>query len=237
MTREPVGAFASGQDLARWTAGILQARGIDAIADWRMLEYWMNVELYGAVQAGAAGDWRHLGFYEQPYKTRFKIPGRKSSTKWIDLLVAWPSPSAPEHVLWIELKDLGRNPKTVKANAGGLGKDLAALWGIERQPTLAQFRKQESLAVDRGRGDEWLNLAQCLESAHWWFGQIVIARRDVCEDACVDVEGLWITAFEKRLKDNEPPKLPPRSPRIIRESTSRFDVYVLVEKLPSAMTV
>jgi hypothetical protein len=137
--------------------------------------------------------------------------------------------------LWIELKDLGRNPKTIKANAVGLGRDLAALWGIERELTLAQFRQQEALAVDRGRGDEWLNLAQSLGYAQWWFGQIVIARRDVREDAGVDVEDLWLTAFEKRLKGNEPPQAAPPSPQIARENTARFEVYALVDALPTAL--
>jgi len=36
---------------------------------WRMLEYWLQVELYRAVENGAATTWRHLGEYEQPYFT------------------------------------------------------------------------------------------------------------------------------------------------------------------------
>lgn len=235
MSSSPDGAFASAESLAHWAAGILQARGIDAIADWRMLEYWMNVELYGAVQGGSAGNWRHLGCYEQPYKTRFKIPGRKSNTKWIDLLLGWPTAEGPEHVMWIELKDLGRNPKTLAANAAGLGKDLAALWGIEKAATLAQFKKQESLAVDRGRGEEWLGLAGTLESAHWWFGQIAIARQDVRREASVDVADHWLASFRKRLEDNEPPQSPPRPPQIARENTVRFEVYVLVDELPAPL--
>ena len=58
-------------------------KGIDDIADWRMLEYWMQVELYRAIQSGTGGSWRHIGDYEHPYFTDHPKSGAKTNTKWI----------------------------------------------------------------------------------------------------------------------------------------------------------
>ena len=141
-----VDPFESAECLAAWVAEVLTSRGIDEIADWRMLEYWFQVELYRAVSRGLAGDWDHLGDYEQPYFTR--IPRSKSNTKWIDLVFRSPREGPVERTLWIELKVLGRNANTLRTNAIGLGKDLAA--------PLAGNRSTSNWAAHKRRSRKWL---------------------------------------------------------------------------------
>jgi len=43
--------ISSSAEIAEWAAEVLSARGIDEVATWRMLEYWLQVELYRAGEA------------------------------------------------------------------------------------------------------------------------------------------------------------------------------------------
>jgi hypothetical protein len=218
--------FSSAKDLALWVASVLQARGVDAIADWRMLEYWMQTELFRALRLKKAAGWRHLGDYEQPYFTR--IPRAKSETKWVDLLVGHERDVALDRIIWIELKDLGRNTRTVEANAAGLGKDLAALWGISKDGTLNQWRKPPARAVDRGRQEAWKMLADTTEHADWWFGQIVLMPRQGFESITHNhIQDLWIGEFETRVK------MKVLRPVIGLAETRAFKVYALVGQVPA----
>lgn len=217
--------FSSAKDLASWAASILQARGIDAIADWRMLEYWMQTELFRALRLKKAAEWRHLGDYEQPYFTR--IPRAKSETKWVDLLVGHERDGVLDRVIWTELKDLGRNTRTVATNAAGLGKDLAALWGIHKAGTLDQWRNPPARAVDRGRQEAWKMLADATEHADWWFAQIVLMPRQGFESISDNfIQEPWIGEFEKRAKPQG------SLPTIDRAGTRAFTVYALVGHAP-----
>lgn len=226
-SKEP---FASAQDLAPWAAEVLQARGIDAIADWRMLEYWVQVELYRAAQLDRAGTWRHLGDYEQPCVTR--IPRAKSETKWVDLVLAREREGRIERILWVELKDLGRNPQTAAINARGLGKDLAALWGIDKAATIGQWRKPPARAVDRGRLHHWSQLAESTAGADWWIGQVVIVPKRRFESVTEgDIREPWLREFDARVKRKRG-VAPPR-PVIARAMTEAFRVYAVIERGPS----
>ena len=227
MTTDSKGPFASAAQLATWSAEILQSRGIDAIADWRMLEYWMQVELFRAVRLKKAAEWRHLGDYEQPYVTR--IPGAKSETKWVDLLFGREIGGVLDRLLWIELKDIGRDARTVAANARGVGRDLAALWSIDKVATLEQWRTPPPRAVDRGRLEQWQELAGTTASADWWIGQVVLVPMRGFESVTdTQVQRPWLEEFENRVKRSAG-VAPPR-PVIARAETREFIVYALVER-------
>ena len=222
--------FASAEDLAAWAAEFLQTRGIDAIADWRMLEYWVQVELYRAVQLNQAGTWRHLGDYEQPCVTR--IPRAKSETKWVDLVLARERDARVERVFWLELKDLGRNPQTADINALGLGKDLAALWSIDKAATIEQWRKPPARAVDRGRLYHWSQLAESTVGADWWIGQVVIVPKQRFESVTEqNIKEPWLKEFESRVTRKR--GAVPSRPVIARAMTDAFRVYAVVERGPS----
>jgi hypothetical protein len=102
--------FSSSKALSEWGSRILSKQGIDEIAHWRMIEYWMQVELFRAVESNHCGAWRHLGAFEQPYYTYIPRSGSKYNVKWIDLVFAEPKLNEPERIVWIELKDIGRSP-------------------------------------------------------------------------------------------------------------------------------
>ena len=61
--------FSSSKALSEWSSRILSAQGIDQIAHWRMIEYWIQVELFRAVESNHGGAWRHFGTFERPYYT------------------------------------------------------------------------------------------------------------------------------------------------------------------------
>ena len=100
-----------------------------------MLEYWMQVEIYHAVEKGQAGNWRHLGYYEQPYYTSTPLSGSKTNIKWVDLVFVSPNLEKPKRIIWIELKDLGRSTDRIISNAKVLGHDLAALYHLNTVET------------------------------------------------------------------------------------------------------
>ncbi len=112
-----------------------------------MLEYWMQVEFYSAIESDSACPWNYFGEYEQPYFTQTPKPGSKHKIKWIDLVFAEPIKKNPKQIVWVELKDIGRSEHTVMANAYGIGIDLAALFTIEPAKTILAAHAIASLSL------------------------------------------------------------------------------------------
>ncbi len=166
--------FQNSQTLANWAANALEKAKIDEVTDWRMLEYWMQVELFRAAQNGDAGQWRHLGTYEQPYYTNSPRSGSKFNIKWVDLVLAEPDFVNPSRIAWIELKDIGRSPHRLKSNAASLGQDLAALSMIDPLRTSEVWQNPPEHVVDRGRHEEWGKHQIILSTASHIIGQIVL---------------------------------------------------------------
>ena len=75
--------FANSENLSQWVASALKTRGLDDLYQWQMLEYWMQVELYRAIESSQAGNWRHFGNYEQPYHTNCPRSGSKNPIKYV----------------------------------------------------------------------------------------------------------------------------------------------------------
>lgn len=194
-----VDPFQDSNSLANWAADTLRVRGVDEIAKWRMVEYWFQVELYRAVEAGQAGDWRYVGSYEHPYQTEFPRSGSKTKTKWIDLVLAAPDIRAPNRVVWIELKDLGRSESTALKNAKGLGHDLAALWACDPVATRELWLNPAPHSLDRGRADEWTALGPGINCSDQLLAQVVLSHKSLNRVAPPDkVSELWCSAFLSR---------------------------------------
>ncbi|OGQ77811.1 MAG: hypothetical protein A3F90_19290 [Deltaproteobacteria bacterium RIFCSPLOWO2_12_FULL_60_19] len=219
--------FGSSVALARWVAGILRAQGIDYISKWRMLEYWMQVELYRAVNDNKAGAWRHVGDHEQPYYTQTPRSDRKSNVKWVDLLLAQPDPKSSKKIVWVELKDVGRNEHTLKANSVGIGQDLAALYKLNRSDSKALWLDPQASRVDRGRVAEWKEYAAALDCDDHFIAQIVLVPRGLAERNAEMVVALWLRTFERRVQ------VSPQSHNISieRSDTDEFAIFALVSRL------
>jgi len=223
--------FSNSKSLAAWTAFNLKERGIDEIADWRMLEYWFQVEIFRLARLNKAGSWHHIGYYEQPYYTDIPRSGSKTKTKWIDLVFAEPNPLQPRSIIWLELKDIGRSKDTVINNARGLGHDLAALWALSPIKTKELWLHPLPHSIDRGRIEEWNKFGPHLDEAKHFIGQIVIGPIDMQDELSPQLSperiiNVWLESFIKRTGSNGP------LPGIVVESTARFYVYGLVMELP-----
>jgi len=219
--------FLSSKSLSEWSAHNLKDRGIDEVADWRMLEYWFQVELFRLAKQGRAGAWHHIGNFEHPYHTDLPRSGSKTKTKWIDLVLAEPSPSQPNTIVWIELKDIGRSKNTVVSNAKGLGHDLAALWALSPTKTKDLWLNPQPHSIDRGRLEEWNKFGPYLDQAKQLIAQIVIgliAMEDhMSPEKIIDA---WLESFLLRTGSNAP------APEVAVEKTEKFYVYGLVTELP-----
>ena len=225
----PVDPITSSHALAEWTARVLSDRDIDDVAMWRMLEYWLQVELYRAVENGAAATWRHLGEYEQPYFTDFPRSGSKTNTKWVDLVLAEPSLDKPSRIVWIELKDMGRSAHTVLANAKGLGHDLASLWSLRPLETQQIWLDPPAHVIDRGRLQEWEKYAFGLLKARHFISQIVIVPNWAINNTSIDdIEKIWIGTFEQRTQSTNADI----GIDISRAETRLFTVYAMIHDLP-----
>jgi hypothetical protein len=192
--------FESSESLANWVGRQLDAKTISAVANWRMLEYWLQVELYRSAMLGEAGPWRHLGDYEQPYYTESPRSGSKYKTKWVDLVFAEPNLMNPERIVWVELKDVGRSSDRIEANLKGIGQDLAALYQLNPTKTKELWTDPPPHVVDRGRFDEWGRYSGGITGARHLISQVVIIPRalakDVGDERIVDI---WLRAFEARV--------------------------------------
>lgn len=220
--------FSSSADIAAWAAGVLSARGIDEVASWRMLEYWVQVELYRAIEAGAAGIWRSLGEYEQPYFTDHPNSGSKTKTKWVDLVIAEPDLKSPNRIIWIELKDVGRSEHRIVANARGLGNDLAALWLLRPEQTQQTWLNPPSHVIDRGRLQEWNTYGPGLSNTRHLIAQIVIVPLSAWKFMPPDeMEGIWRDQFKQRTKINSYEA----GVVIARGETGLFAVHALIHGL------
>jgi len=219
--------FLSSKSLSEWSAHNLKDRGIDEVADWRMLEYWFQVELFRLAKQGRAGSWHHIGNFEHPYHTDLPRSGSKTKTKWIDLVFAEPNPSQPNTIVWIELKDIGRSKNTVVSNAKGLGHDLAALWALSPTKTKDLWLNPQPHSIDRGRLEEWNKFGPYLDQAKQLIAQIVIgpiALEDhMSPEKIIDA---WLESFLLRTGSNAP------APEVAVEKTEKFYVYGLVTELP-----
>lgn len=191
--------FSNPQELTEWVTSTLGARGIDEIAEWRMTEYWFQVELFRAAQSGQAGCWQHIGNFEHPYYTAIPKSGSKSNTKWIDLVFGDLKTDRPEIFLWCELKDLGRSPGTAKQNVRGLGADLAALWALDVKKTKDLWLNPSAYSMDRGRLAEWNEYGESLDSARHLVSQISLCHKSLLSDTSIEeIKELWLNAFVTR---------------------------------------
>ncbi|MBM3166593.1 MAG: hypothetical protein FJZ94_03995 [Chloroflexi bacterium] len=196
-----VDPFESSKTLADWSAKILVDKGIDSVSTWRMLEYWFQVELYRAIVDGQAGDWLYVGEYEQPYYTDIPTSNAKRNYKWIDLVCAEPNLEEPQRMVWVELKDIGRNKDTFIKNASGLGEDLAALYTFDPLKTKMAWLDPPEHVMDRGRLPEWNKLSNAISFPSHLISQIVLAPLRLLDDAQLkQVENNWLTTFKKRIK-------------------------------------
>jgi hypothetical protein len=221
--------MSSSAEIAKWAAEVLSERGIDEVATWRMLEYWLQVELYRAMEDGTGGVWRHLGEYEQPYFTDQPNSGSKTKTKWIDLIFATPPLNLPDRIVWIELKDIGRSSHTIVTNAKGLGYDLAALWSLCPVETQQLWLNPPPHAIDRGRLTEWNNYGPGLLNAKHMIAQIVLVPKPALQFISDDeMENLWLSAFEQRIKS----KRSEVGIIISRAETKLFIIHALIHDLP-----
>jgi hypothetical protein len=203
-------------------------KGIDDIADWRMLEYWMQVELYRAIQSGTGGSWRHIGDYEHPYFTDHPKSGAKTNTKWIDLLLGEPEAASPNSVAWIELKDIGRSELTAPQNIRGLGDDFAALWTLRPKLTKEIWDEPPPHAIDRGRLKEWRKYGAGIVTKNQLISQIVLCHKSLTSQFTPElITNRWIQAFERRVK----PNLPQEPIKISYSHTDKFLVFALVSEL------
>ena len=223
-----VNPFSDSGTLAGWAVNVLSKKGIDQISKWRMLEYWMQVEFYSAIESDSACPWNYLGEYEQPYFTRTPKPGSKHKIKWIDLVFAEPIKKNPKQIVWVELKDIGRSEHTVMANAYGIGIDLAALFTIEPAKTCEIWKNPPEHVVDKGRSSEWKELCEGIEKATQLIAQIVIVPKYL-----IDISGLenqivqkWLTTFQNRTKH---PKHN-QTVEISDDNTEKFKIFAIVAK-------
>jgi hypothetical protein len=221
--------FSNSENLASWTAKHLSKCGIDEVADWRMLEYWFQVEIFRLTQQGLAGSWRHVGHYEQPYHTEQPRSGSKTKIKWIDLVLAKPEPENPDAVVWVELKDIGRSKTTTANNAKGLGHDLAALWALNPTKTKELWLNPQQHSMDRGRLNEWNKFGPNIDHGKQLIGQIVIGPKSV-EGGMgpEEIIEIWLRSFFQRAAGTAPAQVP----EIKYKDTGKFNVYGLVASLP-----
>ncbi len=219
--------FSSSKILAEWSSQVLIQQGIDQISKWRMVEYWMQVELYRAIEYDNAVIWQHFGDFEQPYYTAIPRSGSKYNIKWVDLVFAKPELKQPEQILWIELKDIGRSPHTIVANSRGLGQDLSALYTLDPSKTKSVWINPPEHVVDRGRTQEWKQLSEGIVNAKHLIAQIVLVPISFTDDDGTDlILGNWLTTFKNRTEHlKHDPKID-----IQLKDTSKFKIFALVMK-------
>lgn len=198
-----INPFSSSDALASWASAILVDQNIDQIASWRMLEYWMQAELYRTATNGQAGAWKYIGEYEQSYHTETPRSGSKTNTKWVDLIFGELENELPKRVVWIELKDLGRSKGTMEANLKCVGMDLAALYGLRIPETRQLWLNPPPHAVDKGRQNEWNSISPWLDVSEHLIAQIIIVPHSLIEKNPDEISKIWLDAFEARAKPDK----------------------------------
>jgi hypothetical protein len=190
----------NSQTLANWAARVLKEARLGEVTSWRMLEYWMQVELFRATQNGNAGQWSYLGTFEQPYYTNSPRSGSKYNIKWVDLVLAEPYVENPSRIAWIELKDIGRSHHRLMSNASGLGQDLAALAMLDPEKTIEVWQKPPEHIADLGRHEEWKTHQSVLKNASHIIGQIVLVPGKFANQDDLDlITAYWIKTFQSRV--------------------------------------
>lgn len=191
----------------------------------------MQAELYRAAETGKAGAWRHLGEHEQPYYTAMPVSGSKKNVKWVDLVLAEPKLESPEEIVWIELKDIGRNSSTLKNNIKGLGQDLAALYRLDPKKTMDIWADPPFYVIDKGRKNEWDLYAKSLDTQNHLIAQIVLVPKIIFEDTSADsITKSWLETFENRasVKPDE------HKISISHAIGEKFMIFSLISKLGQA---
>ena len=219
--------FSNSKNLTEWSSQVLIQQDIDQISNWRMVEYWMQVELYRAIEQDNETQWRHFGDFEQPYYTAIPRSGSKYNVKWVDLVFAKPELKQPEQILWIELKDIGRSPHTVVTNSRGLGQDLSALYTLNPSTTKAIWENPPEHVVDKGRTEEWKQLSEGIVNAKHLIAQIVLVPLSfTANDGMNLILENWLTTFKNRTEHLE------HDPQIDIhfKDTSIFKLFGLVMK-------
>ena len=219
--------FSCSKALSEWSSQILMKQGVDEIYKWRMIEYWMQAELFRAVESNMAGAWRYFGAFEQPYYTAVPRSGSKYNVKWIDLVFAEPKLKKPERIVWIELKDIGRSAHTLISNARGLGQDLSALYMFDPSKTKEIWINPPEHVVDRGRTQEWKELCEGIKRANHLIAQIVLVPKNFMSETEQNqlIEN-WLATFRNRIAHvGQEPLVPIES-----DSTQQFAVFALVMK-------
>jgi hypothetical protein len=109
-----------------------------------------------------------------------------------------------------------------------LGYDLAALWALDPERTQSLWEKPPSYVVDRGRLEEWTNLASGIAAARHLLGQIVLAQKESVRSVTPEeLERLWLETFRQKAKKADVDD----AIMVRRSETEAFLVYALVVPL------
>lgn len=228
--RDNIETFSNSQQLAKWSAEILKGAKIDGITDWTMLEYWFQVELWRAVKLGTAGEWKSMGGFEHPYYTHFKKGNAKINWKWIDLAFAEPNLEQPRRIVWLELKDLGRPGIRLIPNSQGVGRDLAALVGLDIEETLKGWGNPTDYIKDNNTKIELPKLANGIRSSKpkHYIGQIVIMPKNkLVSNKEDEIMMHWEKSFKNNTKNNIKIQEMNIKDKIARSDTDQFAVFAL----------
>lgn len=155
-----------------WIKSVLHERRVSEVISWRMLEYWLQVELFRSLNRLIFDDFKAEGTYEIPYVTSYSPRNReKIGVKWSDLLAINRKESL---AIWFELKDLGRSVNRLEYNAKGVGKDLVSLYKLSWKETLNELRNPRVTSKDVNRKEEFLKVADDLEQCRHMLGIVVV---------------------------------------------------------------
>lgn len=221
-----INPFVSSQSLAEWAKNILVKRDVDSLARWRMLEHWMQPELYRAAELGNAGSWRHLGEGEQPYYTAQPRKTSAFEVKWIDLVFAQPNLEKPKQIIWFELKHIGRSQERLKTNAADLGNDTAALYTLDPVKTRDVWLNPPTSVKNASKVELWNRYGPGIATAEHYFAQVVLVQKRLVDVNGNDalIKNAWLKAFERRTNLNPSN----HGLHIARADTAAFSLFALV---------
>jgi len=222
--------FNTSKQLADWTTRILTERDIDCLIDWRMLEQWMQTEIFRAIDTDTGNPWRHFGYGEQPYCCDMpKSLSKPTSVPRIDLVFAQPEFELPQQIIWFELKHIGRSQETLQTNANNLGADLIALYSINPAKTKELWLNPPGHVVNANKTEFWKKHAHGIERAEHFYAQVVLIQKDLADLPGNEtlVRNRWLTSFENRGKITSRQ----HDISIERADTQRFTIFALVGRV------